>query len=377
MKIGLLVPGGVDRSGEFRVIPCLLWLIERLAAGHEVHVFSFFQYREKTRYELLGANVLNIGRPFPRSRMVAAVGAEHCRKPFDVLHAFWAVPAGVVGSAASRLWNIPLVVHVTGGDLASVPEIGYGLVRTRRGRMALRWAVSGAARVTVPSEFMQRLASDRGIEASRLPLGVALDRWPPRPPRRREPGAPARLIHVGSLNTVKGQSMLLEVTRVLRDDGIRFHLDIVGPDTLDGRVQRLAAELGVSGHVTFHGFVPNLKLRDLVEAADLLLITSYHEADPVVLLEAAAAGVPAVSTMVGHSADWSPDAAVVVDGREPAVFAANVAALLADEERRRSIAAKAQARAVAEDADWTFRALEELYRTVARGSPRSRARGNA
>ena len=44
MKVALLVPGGVDRSGERRVIPCLLWLIERLAAaGDDLHVFAASQ----------------------------------------------------------------------------------------------------------------------------------------------------------------------------------------------------------------------------------------------------------------------------------------------------------------------------------------------
>ena len=36
MRIALVVPGGVDRSAEFRIIPALIALIERLAAAHEV-----------------------------------------------------------------------------------------------------------------------------------------------------------------------------------------------------------------------------------------------------------------------------------------------------------------------------------------------------
>ena len=44
MKIALIVPGGVDRSGTHRIIPCLLWLVERLvAAGDEVHIFALQQ----------------------------------------------------------------------------------------------------------------------------------------------------------------------------------------------------------------------------------------------------------------------------------------------------------------------------------------------
>ena len=39
MRIGLVVSGGVDRSGRERVTPSLLWLVERLARRHDVHVF--------------------------------------------------------------------------------------------------------------------------------------------------------------------------------------------------------------------------------------------------------------------------------------------------------------------------------------------------
>ena len=44
MKIGFVVLGGVDRGGEYRVTPCLLWLLERLAREHEVHVYALQQY---------------------------------------------------------------------------------------------------------------------------------------------------------------------------------------------------------------------------------------------------------------------------------------------------------------------------------------------
>src|SRR5437868_12756137 len=62
MKIALFTPGGVDRSGTARVIPCLLWLIERLVqGGDDVHVFAVRQEPRKARWPLLGAEVHNAG----------------------------------------------------------------------------------------------------------------------------------------------------------------------------------------------------------------------------------------------------------------------------------------------------------------------------
>ncbi|MBX6365163.1 MAG: glycosyltransferase family 4 protein, partial [Gemmatimonadetes bacterium] len=259
MKVALLVPGGVDRSGTERVIPCLLWLIERLvAAGLELHVFAAAQEDRPGAWPLLGARVHNAGAHPRRARMLAALAAEHRRAPFDVLHAVWAAPAGVVAAAAGALLRVPVLLHLTGGDLTALPDIGYGVRVRRRGRAWLRLALAGADRITVPSAYVLEQARALGIAAERLTYGVALDRWPPLAPRRREPGAPARLLHVGSLNPVKDQGTLLRAAARLRDAGVAFRLDIVGEDTLGGKVQREAAALRLGDDVVaFHGFLPH------------------------------------------------------------------------------------------------------------------------
>jgi glycosyltransferase involved in cell wall biosynthesis len=160
---------------------------------------------------------------------------------------------------------------------------------------------------------------------------------------------------------VKDQDTLLRAAAVLARSGVPFALDILGFDTLDGEIQRLAVSLGVSDCVTFHGFVPHAQLRPFFESADLLLVSSRHEADPVVVLEAAMAGVPTVGTAVGHIRGWAPHAAVAVPIRDHEALARETAALLADEARRLRIAAAAQARAIEQDADWTAGEVTRIY----------------
>lgn len=53
MRIALLVPGGVNRDGEQRVIPAILWFIERLAPFHDVHVVVPRQEPRPARWRLL------------------------------------------------------------------------------------------------------------------------------------------------------------------------------------------------------------------------------------------------------------------------------------------------------------------------------------
>ncbi len=361
MKVALIVPGGVDRSGTVRVIPCLLWMIERLARHHEVHVFALRQEPQPSHYKLLGAQIHNAGSRPRRLRLIVQFLKEHSKAKFDVIHAVWAAPPGVLAGVLGRVLGVPVLLRLTGGDLSAIADIGYGQRRTWRGRLWLRLAVWGATHITVPSDAMQRAAAALVIRAERLPWGVALDRLPAAMPRARPIDRPARLLFVGSLNRVKDPSCLLHAAKVLRDREIPFHLDLIGEDLSSGELERLARNLGLAPVARFHGFLTQDRLFEMMAAADLLLVSSRHEADPVVALEAAIAGTPTVGTAVGHLADWAPDAAAVVAPSEPTALAEAVIEVLRDDGRRVAMALSAQQRAVREDSDWSARRVLEIY----------------
>ena len=365
MKIGFVVLGGVDRGGEYRVTPCLLWLLERLAREHEVHVYALQQYPQPCRYDLLGAHVSNAGSRPRGLRALAQIVAEHRQSPFHVLHAIAAAPMGVIAGVAGRFLGVPVVLHVTGGELVSLPDIGYGGRANWRGRLWLQTASAAAARVIAPSKSTQQQARELGIASEYLPFGVALDRWPARAPR--DPRSPDRLIHVASLNRVKDQKTLLLAARRMLAAGASFHLDIAGEDTLGGEIQRFADEQGLGDVVTFHGFLTHAKLRPLVDQAHVLLVSSRHETGPVVALEAAVAGVPTVGTAVGHLPEWAPEAARTVPVGDAEVLAEATLDLLRDEPRRLAMAQRAHARAIQENADWTARRVVEIYEELAGG----------
>jgi glycosyltransferase involved in cell wall biosynthesis len=101
-----------------------------------------------------------------------------------------------------------------------------------------------------------------------------------------------------------------------------------------------------------------------MEQADVLLVTSRHEAGPLVVLEAAVAGVPTVGTAVGHVAEWAPEAAVAVPVGDAAGLARETASLLDDETRRLALANAAQRRAIEIDAEYTAAAFDRLYRQL-------------
>jgi glycosyltransferase involved in cell wall biosynthesis len=365
VRVALIVPGGVDRTGTERVIPIILAQMERIARVHELHVVALHQEPAPGTWPLLGATVHNVGAGAGALRGAAAVLRLHRRHPFDVLHAMWATP-GLAAVLAGRVIRRPILLHLAGGEMARLPEIGYGGQRRLRDRLTLRAAVAGAARVTVPGAYMRDAAARLGIAATVLPWGVDLARWPVRAPRERREGETARLLFAGSLNRVKDPETVIACAARLRDAAVDFRLDVAGMDVRGGEIHRLVAEAGLGDRVRFHGVVAFSALRPLMEAADLLLVSSLHEAGPMVAVEAALCGVPTVGTPVGFLAEWAPDAAVTVPRRDPAAMAAAVAALLADEPRRLALAAAAQARAREMDADRTADAHLEAYDALVR-----------
>jgi len=360
VKIALVVPGGVDRSGEYRVIPVFLSLIARLARVHEVHVFALRQEAQPGRWELVGATVHNIGDGWQRLRAIAAIRTEHRRAPFDLVHAIFSGHCSLVAIAAAMWLRLPSVVHIAGGELVALHDIGYGGRRTVWARSREAVVLRLADAVTAASAPIVDALHALGIKARRVPLGVDLRAWPPLAPRRRA-GTAAHLVHVASLNRVKDQATLLRALAAVVESGIDVRMDIVGVDTLQGKIQQCAHDLGLDANVRFLGFKTQQELRSVVEAADLLVMSSRHEAGPLVLLEAAVAGVPTVGTAVGHIAEWSPTAALAVPVGDWAALATAMRRVLKDEDLRLRLAWQAQRRAMLEDADHTAAMFEALY----------------
>lgn len=367
MRIVLVVPGGVDRSGRERVIPALLWLIERLARRHQVLVVALRQEPKPCRYSLLGAEVVNLGHVsgrVPGTRLLqrlhrlrtalAATGGG-----IDVLHGFWTGNAGLLAGLAGRLFRVPVVVSIWGGELVWLPHIGYGGQGSWPGRARVALALRLATVVTAGSRHLQPLLAGQRVEATWLPIGAAVPLFDA--PVVRPAGPPWRLLQVASLNHVKGPAMLLQALQVVAGQWPGVRLDWVGEDTLGGAVQQMAASLGLADVVKFYGFQPIDAVARLYRHAHLYVQSSLHEGQGVAVCEAAAAGVPTVGTAVGLVAELAPDAAWAVAVDDTQALAEGILALLADRQRRERLGHAAQVWTRKYDADWTAAQFETIY----------------
>jgi len=358
VRVALIVPGGLDPSGEARTIPALMWLTERLARRHELEVFSLRQLDRPRAFEVRGVPVWDMGLAGHAGSARAALALRRClarlrsRPPFDVFHGCWLGLPGLLAIIGGGLQRRPTVISIMGTELA--PARRNPATR----RLAARAVLRRAARVTVGSRFLAAHAARLGVRPEIVPLGVEATWFED---AAAPPGPPWRLLHVASLNPWKDQVTLLKAVAELvrRDD--RVHLDVVGEDTMRGAMAREAAALGLGRFVTFHGFVPSGSLGAFYRRAHLLLLPSRYEAQGVVVLEAAAHGVPTVGTAVGLVADGDGDWTVAVPVGDPGALARAVVAVLEDPVRREALGARAARWAREHDADWTAARFEGIY----------------
>lgn len=111
------------------------------------------------------------------------------------------------------------------------------------------------------------------------------------------PSAP-RLVCVGRLCEQKGQLFLLEAARVLAAKGVAFEIVLAGDGEMRGQIESLIAQHGLQAQVRITGWISSEQVRAEILAARALVLPSFAEGLPVVIMEAMALRRPVLTTYV-------------------------------------------------------------------------------
>ena len=106
----------------------------------------------------------------------------------------------------------------------------------------------------------------------------------------------ARLVCVGRLAPQKGQFLILDAVAALAKEGVSFEMVLAGDGALRGALEQRVRELAIGERVRITGWISNDAVRSELLAARAMLLPSFAEGLPVVLMEALALGRPAIST---------------------------------------------------------------------------------
>ena len=200
--------------------------------------------------------------------------------------AFWR-DALYTGAALAAGW--PVILHLHGGGFERLLDAS-GLA----GRSLIDLLLRHAACVAVPSQRMAAALHSitPEVRATVLPAPVVMAPLPPAAARAN------LILFLGTLHADKGLFDLLDALSRLRAAVPDVRLVCAGRGDR-AAVAAYARRLGIDGAVKFTGWVGPSGKRVLLESAAVYALPSYAEGLPMTLLEAMAAGVPAVASTVG------------------------------------------------------------------------------
>lgn len=255
-----------------------------------------------------------VTRPLRLLATIGVVVRGHWRNPRILVRALATVP--LAAQLAGR-WSRGEVSHIH-AHYATYPALAAWIcwrltgtpysftahahdIYVDQGLLARK--VRDARFVVTISEFNRRFLADHGAEEGQVEVvhcGIDPAAYPFRARQTADSG-PVRVLCVASLQEYKGHRVLFDALAGAPELE-RLDLDLIGGGPLRAELEALAAELGLSERIRFHGSAPEERVRELLGRADLLVLPSIVAGDgqmeglPVVLMEALAAGVCPVTT---------------------------------------------------------------------------------
>jgi glycosyltransferase involved in cell wall biosynthesis len=301
--------------------------------------------------------VRSLFQQVPYRRSLVALARES-----NVMHVMansglaWFLFAAPAVGAANR-HGVPVIVNYRGG-------LAREFLRRSAKRVleVLRWADA----LVVPTQFLKEVFAEYGVEARVIPNVVDIDVFAPAAEPRALAGGP-HIVVTRNLEPIYGVDTALRAVALLRKPfpGLRMSIAGTGPER--AALEQLSTSLGLSNAVQFTGRLEVAQMVALLRDADIALNSSRVDNTPNALLEAAACGVPIVTTDAGgipYLLQHSKNAWLApVDSAEQ--LAAGMERVLTDEPLRRSL--RDSALALANSCSWPVVRSQwlELYEQLA------------
>lgn len=224
------------------------------------------------------------------------------------VHALW--PAALIARAITRGARVPYVV--TEHSEEYLAQSRRRLVRTP-GMLALvlRPLARSASRTIAVSRFLADRLRSLGLTSDPIVIPNVV----PDSPATPLPTADTHVItHVSVMGPAKNLDVLLRAIAILRKDRNDFVLRLIGDGECRAELERLSADLGLSGVVQFLGTRNASEIPALMAESAFTVISSSHETFSVVAAESLMSGRPVLSTRCGGPEEFvTPEVGRLVD----------------------------------------------------------------
>ena len=305
----------------------------------------------------------------PRRREIETILRD---RQIDLVHIMLPMPSGLVAMRAAQRLGIPVVNHSHMLPEHLFLNLPAFLPKQWLNRCFFRyaeWYYGQSNAVVFPTRACRQLFSSlvdsdthvisNGVDTELFRQGSAASFHDKFGIKRNQ----RTLLFVGRLHPEKNIATVIKAAPRLLRDHPDLHLLIVGDGYLRDDLHRMASELAIAANVTFCGALRGDDLIGAFNAADLFVLPSAAEIEPLVLMEAMACGKPLVV-----SDGWQGSTSFVEDGNGMVFsvgnhddLAAKVSALLSDPERLRAMGQRSFERSRQLDIRQSVAALEALY----------------
>lgn len=204
------------------------------------------------------------------------------------LHCHFGNSGSSTGMLAARLARVPFSVTCHGSELLEIQE-------QRLPEKVARAAFVACVSYYGKAQLMRACDPELWGKLHIVRCGVTPVEVVP----GRGVGGPARILCVGRFSPEKGHLVLLDALAELRDRGNDFRCTLVGDGPLRTAAETRAQRLGLTDALTFTGSLEPERVAQLYQLASVVVLASFSEGVPVVLMEAMARGLPVVATHVG------------------------------------------------------------------------------
>jgi colanic acid/amylovoran biosynthesis glycosyltransferase len=216
------------------------------------------------------------------ARQVRSSGATH-------VHAHFGTNSAEVAAIAAGLARVPFSFTVHGPEEFDRPQAIALPEKIRRacrvvaissfGRSQLfRWAEA--------ADWRKVAVVHCGVDDSYLQADAT------------SPPEGHRLVCVGRICEQKGQLLLVDALVLVRDRGLDCHVVFAGDGPLRAELEHRARDLGVADRILVTGWIDGARVRQELAAARSLVLPSFAEGLPVVIMEALAMARPVISTYI-------------------------------------------------------------------------------
>ncbi|MBA6391085.1 glycosyltransferase [Colwellia sp. BRX10-3] len=205
--------------------------------------------------------------------------------------ASWAYPEGVTAAILKKIFGFKLTIDCLGSDVNV-----HSLCPRRKKQLA--FAFKHATTVATKSNALAAKVLEIAPSAKVKTIynGVNFERFSI---EKKPDSSKLKFLFIGNLISTKGVFELLAAAKLLKDKNVDFELSLIGKGPEKAKLAAYIEQNELQNTVKIIGAIPHEQLNQWFAKSHALILPSYREGVPNVIMEALATGTPVVATSVG------------------------------------------------------------------------------